>query len=280
MEKAVVDNDYLSLISDQREDVLSHDVRMLEDWIERCEARTLSLKMLDIILEDVFKNVQKTTAPPTPPTGAVPNRSSKAPHHLEQLPNIKKRLSTPKSENSKFSRTKIVKKWLETEKQEDGKFKITKCIRYHDNIISTNKRKKLSNNQKSLKIQKTKFENYFTKKTTDSKPKLKTETKPALPSRPGRSSDGDDLTQPSGVDQTKPSSVRNRPDSTLSGVADVRRNVHDSNPRKRKIAAVPIPELIKNETPKKQKISIVSNLKLLFEAAAKNSKSASRTRKF
>ena len=69
-------------------------------------------------------------------------------------------------------------------------------------------------------------------------------------------------------------------DIDQSGVADVKTNVQDSNPRKRKIAAFPIPELSKNETPKKQKISSVNNLKLLFEAAAKNSKSASKTRKF
>ena len=41
--------------------------------------------------------------------------------------------------------------------------------------------------------------------------------------------------------------------------------------------------LSKEETPKKQKISTVNNLKLLFEAAAaenKSEKSASKTRKF
>ena len=59
MEKAMirVDNDCLSLLSDhQKEGVLSHDIMMLEDWIGRCESRTIALQVLDNILEDVFKN--------------------------------------------------------------------------------------------------------------------------------------------------------------------------------------------------------------------------------
>ena len=104
---------------------------MLEDWIGRCESRTTSLQVLDNILEDVFKNSKKTTAPLASQSGAVPRKSSKATHRLEQIPNIKKRLTEPKSENSKFSRTKIVKKWFETEKNKNGTFKITKCVRFH-----------------------------------------------------------------------------------------------------------------------------------------------------
>ena len=116
MEKAIVsvDNNCLSLLLDQEEEVLSHDVIMVEDWIGRCESRTMALQLLNNILEDVFTNLKKTTAPPTPQSGAVLKRNSKATHRLEQIPNIKQRLTEPKSENSKYSRTKIVKKWLET----------------------------------------------------------------------------------------------------------------------------------------------------------------------
>ena len=53
------------------------------------------------------------------------------------------------------------------------------------------------------------------------------------------------MTRPGGVDPTRQTGGDIRPDHTQTGLADVRQQVQIASTRKRKIAAVLIPELSK-----------------------------------